>query len=139
AAEARLGGRVPDLAALAAATEAVAEPRVLGRAAIALAATGAVDGAERLVARALRLASPLMPALAWARVAIALGRGEPAAPPRGLAPAEPDTRLLAARAALAAGGPERLGRLLDSFGREAVAADPDLRALATLVPGAPAR
>ena len=115
--------------ALEVANSRVREPRILARAAQLLAELGEIDGAEVLVERASRTARPSMPALVWARLAIALGRGESAAP-IGLRPGHPETRLLAARAALVAGGRRGLRKALAA--NPAVERDPDLRALARL-------
>ncbi|HEX7498857.1 MAG TPA: tetratricopeptide repeat protein, partial [Polyangia bacterium] len=51
-----------------------AEPRVLAGAAQVLASLGAVDRAADCLAEARRIASPLLPSLRWARLAIELGR-----------------------------------------------------------------
>jgi hypothetical protein len=109
------------------------EPEVLARAALLLAQLGRVDQADALATAAARTAAAEMPALAWAHIAISLGRGELALPPPGLTPACNETRLVAARAALTAAGPPALAQLLTSLGPAATAADADLRALATLV------
>ncbi len=118
--------------ALRAASREVVAPRVLAGTALVLAQLGRIDAAERLAEAAARTAAPGLPPLAWARVAILLGRGELGLPPAGLAPSDLETRLLAARAALTAGGPTALGALLAGLGPAALAADTDLRALALL-------
>jgi tetratricopeptide (TPR) repeat protein len=115
------------------------EPRLLARAAQTLAELGAVDRAAALVDRAGRLASPEMPALAWATAALALGRGWVGVLPGGLRPAAPEERVIAARAALAAGGLGALGAALDGLGEAALAGDADLRTLARLRGGGEAR
>jgi hypothetical protein len=65
-------------------------------------------------------------------VAVALGRGRAPSLPEGPRPADPETRLLVARAALAAGGIGELTQALDALGPEALAHDADLRLYARL-------
>jgi tetratricopeptide (TPR) repeat protein len=113
------------------------EPRMLARAAQLLAATGSIDRAEKLVARASELERPEAPALAWARLAVTLGHGRAATAPPGLRPADGTARVLAARASFAAGGAGALAATLDGFGADVVARDADLRLLRRLtVPAA---
>ena len=73
-----------------------------------------------------------MPALLWARHAIALGRGQ-AAPPPALPVTNPELYLLAARAAFAAGGTEALARFLENEAPPAFAAHPEVRVLAEIL------
>jgi hypothetical protein len=120
--------------AQAAARTAPDEPRLLARAAQLLALEGFVDKADKLVERAARFMAPQAPELAWARLAVTLGHGRAAAAPPGLRPVNGTTRVIAARAAFAAGGAGGLAATLDTFGREAVALDADLRLLETLDP-----
>ena len=96
-------------------------PRLLGRIAQLLAQLGSIDQAELLLSAAPRLGDESLPALAWARAAIALGRGETALPP-GLASTGSTARLIAARAAFASGG----ARGLESWPADPLG-DPDLR------------
>ena len=119
--------------ALAAAGKTVVEARVEARIALTLAQLGRIDEADRHATIAARTAAVEMPPLAWARLAIALGRGELTLLPRALLPACLETRLVAARTALAGGGPRRLGAYLADLGPGALAADADLRALSLLV------
>jgi tetratricopeptide (TPR) repeat protein len=125
--------------AQAAARTAPDEPRMLARVAQLLAQQGAVDRAEQLYERATHFASPQMPALAWARLAVTLGHGRAATAPPGLRPVDATTRVLAARAAFAAGGAGALGATLKGYGPEIVARDADLHLLEGLTapPGAP--
>jgi hypothetical protein len=109
------------------------EPRALARAALLLAQLGAVDRAAALLGRARRLAAPGLPALAWATAAVSLGRGRAGALPTGPRPADPETALLVARSALAAGGVGALGAALAALGPEARARDADLDRLSRLV------
>ena len=84
-------------------------PRLLLHIAESLAQLGSVDLAAGLLERARTLIDPDAPAFAWAAVAIALGRGRDPTLPEDPRPADPETRLLVARAALAAGGLGELG------------------------------
>ncbi|HEY7372791.1 MAG TPA: tetratricopeptide repeat protein [Polyangia bacterium] len=134
--DARRRGSRGDARALAEAAAALApdEPRLLSRAALALAQLGAVDRASALIARARRLMAPGAPTLAWASAAAALGQGRPRALPTGARPADPELRLLVARASLAAGG---VGALSSALGELAVDTgagprDADLTELARL-------
>jgi hypothetical protein len=77
---------------------------VLGRTAQLLAQLGAVDEADARLGTARALGDPRMPALAWARAAVALGRSEPTVLPPALPLDGSVTRVLSARAALAGGG-----------------------------------
>jgi hypothetical protein len=123
--------------ARAAAAAAIADPRLLAGIALELGQLGQIDAAEALVARAAARSGPGLPALGWARVALALGRGEVARPGPALRAESPATRLLAARAALAAGGHRALASALADIGAAAVRADPDLGALAALAAPGP--
>jgi tetratricopeptide (TPR) repeat protein len=107
-------------------------PRLLARVAEALAQLGAVDLAATLLERARPSIDAGTPAYAWAAAAVALGRGRAPSLPEGPRPADPETRLLVARAALAAGGIGELTQALDALGTEALAHDADLRLYARL-------
>ncbi len=118
------------------------QPRLLARAALLLAQLGAVDRAAGLLARARRREAAQMPAFVWATAAVALGRGHAGTLPGGPRPADPETTLLVARAALAAGGVGALGLALGALGPAAHAPDADLvrlRQLASRTPHLPAR
>jgi hypothetical protein len=122
----------------AAARAAPDEPRLLARAAQLLAQEGFVDKAEKLAERASRFVTPQAPDLAWARLAVTLGHGRVATAPPGLRPFDPATRVIAARAAFAAGGPAALAAALDGYGAGLVVRDADLRLLQALAaPAAP--
>ncbi|HEY4394145.1 MAG TPA: tetratricopeptide repeat protein, partial [Polyangia bacterium] len=126
----RAGARAAARAAAERAAQAVPDqPRLLARTALLLAELGAVDQAAGLLPRARRRAAAT-PALAWAVVAVALGRGREGALPPGPRPADPETALLAARAALAAGGGGALDALLEELGSAARGRDADLQRLA---------
>jgi tetratricopeptide (TPR) repeat protein len=108
------------------------EPRLLTRAALLLAQLGAVDQAAALLARARRRAAAEMPTFVWATAAVALGRGHAGPLPAGPRPADPETSLLIARAALAAGGVGALGAALGGLGPKASDGDGDLERLGRL-------
>jgi tetratricopeptide (TPR) repeat protein len=108
------------------------EPRLLARAALLLAQLGAVDQSAALLARARRRAAAEMPTFVWATAAVALGRGHAGALPGGPRPADPETTLLVARAALAAGGVGALGVALGALGPTTHAPDADLERLGRL-------
>ncbi|HET6148213.1 MAG TPA: hypothetical protein VFH68_11835 [Polyangia bacterium] len=119
--------------ALTAADRVPADPRLLGRVATMLAELGAVDRAAPLLARAEKLAAPGTPALAWATLAIALGRGRAVSRPSAPRPPAPEGPLLEARAALASGGVGALAAVEEQPG--ARDQDPDRVQLALLVKG----
>ncbi len=131
---ARAGGSRAAARALAESAAATApdEPRLLSRAAIVLGQLGAVDRASALLDRARRSLAPGTPALAWAASAVSLARGRAGALPAGPRPADPEVRLLVARASLAAGGIGALSAALDELGPDAAARDADLAQLARL-------
>jgi hypothetical protein len=118
--------------AQAAARSAPDEPRMLAAAAQLLAQEGFVDKAEKLVDRAGHFVTPQAPEIAWARLAVTLGHGRVATAPPGQRPFNALTRVIAARAAFAAGGPAALAATLDGYGAGLVAADADLRLLQAL-------
>ena len=129
----RLGSRVEARAlAEAAAGMAPDEPRLLARIALALGQLGAVDRGAALLDRARRKMASGAPALAWADAAVSLGRGRAGALPAGSRPADPEVRLLSARASLAAGGVGALSSALDRLGLEVIGRDADLGELARL-------
>ncbi|HXJ19364.1 MAG TPA: hypothetical protein VMT03_03955 [Polyangia bacterium] len=109
------------------------EPRLLARAALALAQLGAVDQGAALLARARRLVAPGLLPLVRAEAAVALGRGRSPAPADAGRPLDPEARLLAARIGLASGGVTGLEAALTALGPAARDADADLRTLARLV------
>jgi hypothetical protein len=107
-------------------TTGTTDPRVLGTTAQLLANLGEIDQAAAMVAQAVRQAATSLPAIAWAQLAVRIGRGEVGRPAKHLLPVGSESRLVAARAALANG---------DAMGfaeGAAIASDPDLRWLATL-------
>jgi hypothetical protein len=105
---------------------------MLARAAQLLAQEGFVDKAEKLVERAGRFVTPQAPAFAWARLAVTLGHGRVATAAPGQRPFDALTRVIAARAAFAAGGPAALAATLDGYGVDSVSMDADLRLMQAL-------
>jgi hypothetical protein len=94
---------------------------------------GEIDAAGEALGRAERLAAVRAPALAWADLAVKLGRREAVADDALLATAVgPERRLVAARVALARGGTAELGSTVRAIPAALVLFDPDLRALAFL-------
>jgi tetratricopeptide (TPR) repeat protein len=90
-----------------------AEPRTLGRAAQLLASMGTVDRASTCLDEALRIASPTLPSVRWAKLAVELGRGYLPDLPQDLpATSSPWAPLLKARIALASGGIKALTAIL---------------------------
>jgi tetratricopeptide (TPR) repeat protein len=131
---ARRAGSRAEARALAEAAAALApdEPRLLSRAAVALCQLGAIDRAAALVERARRSMAPGASPLPWAAAAVSLGRGRASALPAGQRPADPEIRLLAARASLAAGGIGALSSTLDELGAGAYEQDADAAEIARL-------
>jgi tetratricopeptide (TPR) repeat protein len=113
--------------------------RAVAQGALVLVSLGDVDGASDALRRIREETEPAFPPRAQAELAVAFSRGEPMKDmkndqdARVLArPGSPDARLLAARMALARGGPKELAAHLGDGHREALAQDPDLRFLASL-------
>jgi tetratricopeptide (TPR) repeat protein len=141
AARARRDGLRAEARVLAEAAAAMAhdEPRLLARNALLLSQLGAVDRAAALIERARRLLAPVAPPLAWAVAGVSLGRGRASPLPAGARPADPEVRLLAARASLAAGGIGALASTLDELGAGTYEQDADAAEIARLRrDGAPA-
>jgi murein DD-endopeptidase MepM/ murein hydrolase activator NlpD len=103
----------------------ITDPRVLGTTAQLLANLGEIDEAAAVVARAAHQAATSLPAIAWAQLAVRIGRSEVGRPAKHLLAVGSESRLVAARAALANG--EEMG-----ITEAAATLDPDLRWLATL-------
>lgn len=135
AAEKRLAGE--HAAALEQARTFEVEPpsdaRLLAQASLMLALLGEVDAAAGLLENARRLAHHTSAPLAWADIAVRLGRGETVEPSPVLErPTGPERRLVAARAAYAHGGAPALAALLLKIPPGLVALDNDLQVLAVL-------
>jgi tetratricopeptide (TPR) repeat protein len=106
-----------------------AEPRLLGGAAQVLAAMGAVDYASSCLQDAIRTASPTLPSLYWAKVAVQLGRGQLAdLTDRPRPVSSPWAPVLLSRNALASGGIKALSAIL----RELPSGSPGLDTVALL-------
>jgi tetratricopeptide (TPR) repeat protein len=107
------------------------QPRLLARIAQLLGQLGSVDQAALLLTAARRRGADAMPAMAWARLAVALGRGQPATlpsvPATGSVP-----RVLALRAAFASGG----ARALEEWPTDPLG-DPEVRLYLAAARGAP--
>jgi tetratricopeptide (TPR) repeat protein len=135
ASDARLAGDRPAAikSARLAAEEAPDDARLLAGAALNLAVLGEVDIAADTLARAKRLARDTAAPVAWADLAVRLGRRQTVSPSALLETAAgPERRLVAARVVLMQGGPSALNRSLRGAPSAVVAFDPDLRALAFL-------
>ncbi|HVR63118.1 MAG TPA: tetratricopeptide repeat protein [Polyangia bacterium] len=102
-------------------------PRLLGGLAQLLANLGEIDRAAAVVEVGTRLASAAFPALAWANVAIAIGRGGAAPVPAGIPASSSESRLVAARALEPA--------VAGAVSTTAAERDPDLRWLSALALG----
>ncbi len=109
----------------------VRSARLLARTAQLQAQLGRVDEADRLARQAATLASSELPNLAWAQVALALGRGHSPERPPALPVLGPESAVLSARTAFAIGG---AGALADALAElsPALRAHPDLAVLAPL-------
>lgn len=112
--------------ALGAVAVGVPEPRALGTLAQLLANLGEIDRAATAVAQASRLGAASLPAIAWGHLAVRNGRGEVARAAKELRPVGTESRLVAARLAIANG----VEVAASEGGVESD--DPDLRWLATL-------
>ncbi len=110
--DARLDGeRSAATAKARAAGQASEDPRVLADSALVLASLGEIDAADEVLARARKLADATAVPLAWADLAVRLGRGQAdgTAPPAEQ-PALPERYLVALRACISEGrgcGPGR--------------------------------
>lgn len=109
------------------------DPRLLAVAAQQLALLGEIDLAAGAVEKARRLSGPAYAPVVWAEAAIRLGRGKKVTVVAALQTAvSPETRLVAARMAYAAGGLSSLAVALRGFGAGPVAADADLKDFSVL-------
>ena len=109
------------------------DPRILADSALVLASLGEIDAADEVLARARQLADDKAVPLAWADLAIRLGRGQVdgAAPPAER-PAQPERQLVALRAAYLKGGGVALAAAIKNLPAGASEIDPDLRTFAEL-------
>jgi tetratricopeptide (TPR) repeat protein len=137
AAQSRMAGEHQQAvrSARAAATEIPSEPRLLASVALSLAVLGEVDAADEALAKAKRLARETSVPLAWADMAVRLGRHQVVVPPGGNlldTAAGPERRLVAVRLLLAYEGPAGMARFLKAVPRGLVLIDPDLHAVSQI-------
>jgi len=104
------------------------DARVLADSALSLASLGEIDAADEVLARARKLADDKAVPLAWANLAIRLGRGqtEGAAPPAER-PAQPERQLLALRASYLQGGGAAMAAAIKNVPAGPSEIDADLR------------
>jgi tetratricopeptide (TPR) repeat protein len=127
--DARLDGeRSAAVAKARAAGQASDDPRVIADSALTLASLGEIDAADEVLARARKLADATAVPLAWADLAVRLGRGQAdgAAPPAAQ-PALPERMLVALRASYLKGGGVALVAAVKSVPAALGEIDPDLR------------
>jgi tetratricopeptide (TPR) repeat protein len=105
------------------------DARVLADSALALASLGEIDAADDVLARARKLADDKSVPLAWANLAVRLGRGQTdvAAPPAER-PTVPERHLVALRSAYLRGGRVALAAAIKSGPAGPSEIDADLRA-----------
>ena len=128
--DARLDGERSAAARKArAAGQASEDPRVLADSALLLASLGEIDAADEVLARARKLADAKAVPVAWAELAIRLGRGQVdgAAPPVQR-PAQPERHLVALRALYLKGGGKAMSLEVKNVPAVLSELDPDLRA-----------
>ena len=119
--------------ARAAGAELPDEPRVLASAAMGMAVLGEIDAADEALKRAKALARETSVPVAWADMAVRLGRRQVVVPSHLLDTAVgPERRLVAARLILAYEGAAGLGKHLKAVPRGLVLIDPDLHALSQI-------
>lgn len=127
--EARLDGERATATRKARAAGQISEDAcVLADSALVLASLGEIDAADEVLVRARKLADEKAVPLAWATLAIRLGRGqtEGAAPPAER-PAQPERHLVALRAAYLKGGGAALAVAIKNVPASFSEIDPDLR------------
>jgi len=126
--------------ARAAGAEIPPEPRVLASAALGLAVLGEIDAADEALKRAKALARETSVPLAWADMAVRLGRRQVVVPSHLLdTGVGPERRLVTARLILAYEGAAAMGKLLKGVPRGLVLIDPDLHALSQVAEEASGR
>ena len=111
-----------------AAGQASDDPRVLADSALVLASLGEIDAADDVLARARKLADDTAVPLAWADLAVRLGRGQ--VDRRTLSavrPAQPERQLVALRAVYLKGGGGALAAVIKSVPAGQSEIDADLR------------
>jgi tetratricopeptide (TPR) repeat protein len=127
---ARLDGERATAARKARAAGQVSEdPRVLADVAFALASLGEIDAADEVLARARKLADDATAPLAWADLAIRLGRGQlDVVAPIADRPTLPERHLVALRALYLKGGGAAMAAAVKNVPAALSELDPDLRA-----------
>jgi len=116
--------------ARAAGAEIPPEPRLLASAALGMAVLGEIDAADEALKRARALARETSVPIAWADIAVKLGRRQVVVPSHLLDTAVgPERRLVAARLILAYEGATGLAKHLKGVPRGLVLIDPDLHAV----------
>jgi tetratricopeptide (TPR) repeat protein len=127
--EARLDGeRVSAVRKARAAAQTSDDPRVLADSALVLALEGEVDIADEVLGRARKLAADTAVPLAWADLAIRLGRGQAEVPtPPSDKPVLPERFLLVVRAAYLKGGGSGMAAVVKDVPQGLVEIDADLR------------
>lgn len=121
-----------------AAAQASEDPLLLAGAALALAGMGEIDAAADALNQARKYADDKAAPLAWADLAIRLGRNQTGPSPLDSAigkPAVPERHMIALRAALARGGVEALSAAIMNVPPALVDFDADLRAFSALGQG----
>lgn len=140
--QARLAGEHQQAvrSARAAGAELPPEPRLLASAALGMAVLGEIDAADEALKRAKALARETSVPVAWADMAVRLGRRQVVVPSHLLETAVgPERRLVAARLILAYEGAGGLGKHLKAVPRGLVLIDPDLHALSQIADDAAGR
>jgi tetratricopeptide (TPR) repeat protein len=109
------------------------DPRVLADSALVLASLGEIDAADEVLARAGKLADDTAVPLAWANLAIRLGRGQTDGT-ASLAerPAQPERQLVALRALYLRGGGPAMAAAIKTVPAGPGEIDTDLRTFAEL-------
>jgi tetratricopeptide (TPR) repeat protein len=127
--DARLDGERSTAARKArAAGQTSEDARVLADSGLVLASLGEIDAAEEVLARARKLADDKAVPLAWANLAVRLGRGQAdGAVPPAERPAQPERRLVALRAVYLNGGGAALAAAIKNVPAGPSEIDADLR------------
>lgn len=137
--DARLDGERNSAARRArSAAQASEDPIILAGAAVTLASLGEIDAAAEALTEARKYADEKAAPLAWAELAIRLGRNQTEPSPLDSAvgkPAVPERHMIALRAALARGGGEALAATVMNVPPALVDFDTDLRAFSALGQG----
>lgn len=130
---ARLDGERATAVRKARAASQVSEnPRVLADSALALALLGEIDAADEVLTHARKLASDTFAPLAWADLAIRLGRGQADLAAVATRPILPEHYLIALRAAYLRGGGAAMATTVKEVPSAIVDLDSDLHTYADL-------